>query len=632
MKTDDELGMGLRISRRDLLHDAGLAALGLSVGLSMTLTAEANPGTTPSVSPGTERTPDPGDYPPVRTGLRGSHPGAYETAHKLARENQSFPPPRDLEETYDLVVIGAGISGLAAAHYYRKRFGHDARILLLENHDDFGGHARRNEFHQAGRMRLSMGGTHNLEWWKFNDTVREFMAELGVDVEAMRRQRQFDYGYTAPNSPALWFDADTYGVDRLVTNCDLTQAGGVPDSVIDQLPLPMASLSRLKAFYRRRENVLSEMSETDVDEHLRSISYPEFLYRYGGLDEAGVQLFAKHQHGAWGVEMRALSAMECLDEGYPGGHLLGWEATDAERDYPAAMWPDGNASLVRLQVAALIPEVAPHTTAQNVAVAHFDYQFLDRPDAPVRLRLGATAVNARHLDDGVAVSYIKGEEVLRVRARHCVMGCYHAIIPHLCPELPEAQREAMQYQVKRPLVLTNVLIRNTQALDKLGVDAVYCPGRMHASLFTFRGINTGGYQHDIVDNGPVALVFWGSISPPATALDVKSQHRASRATMLGLTFEDFEREVRSVLDGLLGPAGFDVSRDVLAITVNRWPHGYSYDYLDLWDPDWPEGEAPHEVARRPFGNIAIANSDAGADAYTHVAIHEAWRAVRELPA
>ena len=184
MKTDDELGMGLRISRRDLLHDAGLAALGLSVGLSMTLTAEANPGTTPSVARGTERTPDPRDYPPVRTGLRGSHPGAYETAHKLARENQSFPPPRDLEEIYDLVVVGAGISGLAAAHYYRKRFGHDARILLLENHDDFGGHARRNEFHQAGRVRLSMGGTHNLEWWNFNDTVREFMAKLPMKSRA----------------------------------------------------------------------------------------------------------------------------------------------------------------------------------------------------------------------------------------------------------------------------------------------------------------------------------------------------------------------------------------------------------------------------------------------------------------
>jgi len=86
-----------------------------------------------------------------------------------------------------------------------------------------------------------------------------------------------------------------------------------------------------------------------------------------------------------------------------------------------------------------------------------------------------------------------------------------------------------------------------------------------------------------------------------------------------------------VLDGLLGPVGFDVEKDILAITVNRWPHGYAYDYLDLWDPDWAEAEAPHEVARQPFGNITIANADAAADAYTHAAIDEAYRAVQELP-
>ena len=100
--------------------------------------------------------------------------------------------------------------------------------------------------------------------------------------------------------------------------------------------------------------------------------------------------------------------------------------------------------------------------------------------------------------------------------------------------------------------------------------------------------------------------------------------------MLAMTFDDYEREVRTVLDGLLGPAGFNVAEDILAITVNRWPHGYSYGYLDLWDPDWEVGRAPHEIARRPVGNISIANSDAAASAYTQAAILEAFRAVSEL--
>jgi spermidine dehydrogenase len=153
---------------------------------------------------------------------------------------------------------------------------------------------------------------------------------------------------------------------------------------------------------------------------------------------------------------------------------------------------------------------------------------------------------------------------------------------------------------------------------------------MHGSVFMFKGINTGGYRHEFADNGPVPLTFWGSISPPEDVVDLKDQMRASRAKMLALTFEDYEREVRTVLKGLLGPAGFDVKRDVLAITVNRWPHGYAHDYLHLWTPEWPEGKAPHEIASRPFGNITMANADAGADAYTHVAIDEAYRAVQEL--
>ncbi|MFC1720419.1 twin-arginine translocation pathway signal, partial [Pseudomonadota bacterium] len=132
------------------------------------------------------------------------------------------------------------------------------------------------------------------------------------------------------------------------------------------------------------------------------------------------------------------------------------------------------------------------------------------------------------------------------------------------------------------------------------------------------------------EDGAVPVMFWGSVAPPDASVPPKEQHRASRALLLAMSFEDFEREVRTVLDGMLGPTGFDVQKDILAITVNRWPHGYAYDYLDLWDPEWPEGQAPHEIARQPFGHIAIANADAGADAYTHIAIDQAWRAVGDL--
>ena len=605
------------INRRDFIHDMGLVALGLSLPVS--LTATGDPGL------------DGHYYPPTRTGLRGSHPGSFETAHALAREGRSFATPRDLNEEYDLVVVGAGISGLAAAHYYQKKFGNDASILILENHDDFGGHAKRNEFHQGGQMRLSLGGTHNLEHWQFSDTVNALMDELGVDIEKLLANKEFGYGRNGKEGPATWFDEDSYGQDKLLTGISLYEKD--PDRMVEmiaQFPVSETARGQLVQFYTARTNVFEGMSEEQVMAYLTSTSYTEFLRQYGGLGDEAVQLFDNANHGGWGVETRSMSVAECLSIGMPGIQLLGKTSEADKWDYPVAMFPDGNASIARLQVHALIPAVAPGTNADNIAMAKFDYSRLDQPESTVRLRLNSTVINATNTDSGVAVTYMNNGKPLRVKAKHCVMACYHVIIPYLCPDLPETQKTAQKYQVKRPLLLTNVLIRSSESLDKLGIAGASCPGRMHGHVFMFKGLNTGGYTHKFSDKGPVPLTFWGMISPSADVVDLNAQMRDSGARMLALTFEDYEREVRSVLQAMLGPAGFDVKRDILAITVNRWPHGYSHDYLDLWDPDWPPGEAPHEIASKPFGNITIANSDAGADAYTHVAIEQAYRAVEEL--
>jgi len=616
-KSDRELGMGRSIPRRDFIHDTGLAALGLAV--------------TPGLSAGYPPLPNPAGYPPVRTGLRGSHPGSYEVAHAL-RDGAHFSETRSLDEVYDLIVVGAGISGLAAAHYFRQRFGKDARILILENHDDFGGHAKRNEFHQGGPTRLSLGGTHNLEYWQFSDTVWALMRELGIDVKRMRRHMQFDYGYNAPNGPAIWFDEETYGEDRLVTNYTLESwKPGMSLACIDQFPISAPAREQLKHLFAMRTNVLDGKTDEEARALLAGMPYPQFLRRYGGLGEEAIQIFQTCQHGLWGVELRALSAAEALfDSGLPGLNLIGKTDEIEGRGYPAAMFPDGNASVARLLLQRLIPKVAPGTDARNIALARFDYAQLDQPSSPVRVRLESTVVNVVNAGEGVEVTYVKNNEPVRVRARQCVMACYHCILPYLCPDLPQEQKEAQHFQVKIPLLLTNVLLRSSQAMDKLGINRISCPGRMHRSLFMFKGINTGGYEQRMEDKGPVPLVFWGSLSPPADVYPLKEQLRASRRRMLGLQFSDYEREVRSVLDGLLGPAGFDTKNDILAITVNRWPHGYAYEYMDLWDKDYPPGQAPHEIASRPHGKIVFANADAGASAYTHVAIDEAYRAVMQL--
>ena len=619
-KSDHDLGLDRPITRRDVVQGGGALLLGLSVG------SGAKGGSGEAGESNARRSDT---YPPTRIGMRGSHPGSFEWSHALARDGHQFPVARDIGERYDLVVVGAGISGLATAYFYRQRFGTDVRILLLDNHDDFGGHAKRNEFHQGGHMVLALGGTHNLEWWNFSDTVKGLLSDLGVDVQTMRNTQGFAYGRQAANSPAMWFDGGTYGSHRLLSKCDLDSQ--LSPELIDQIPISEAGRASLKAFYAANTDLLKDVSEQERESRLSAISYTDFLRQFGGLTEDAVQLFNNIQHGGWGIEARSLSAREALEDRCPGGHLLGRGWQDSGWHYPAALWPDGNASLARLLVADLVPQVAPDVRADNIAVARFDYGQLDRDQQPARIRLNATAIRVEEGAQGVEVHYLKHGEMVRVSARHAVLACYHSVIPHICPTMSEQQKDAFRYQVKIPLILTNVLIRNTEALDRLGIDAVTCQGRLHARLFTFRGFDVGGYRHAVQDTGPVSLVFWGTVAPPEDAFDLKSQLRASRQRLLDLTFEDFEREVREVLDGLLGPAGFNVAEDILAITVNRWPHGYAYEYMDLWDPDWPEGGAPHEIARQCFGSIGVANADAGASAYTHVAIDQAFRAVSDLP-
>ena len=293
-KSDRSLGMHRDISRRDFIQKTGLAALGTAVAANV----RAGSGTGPAEA----------IYPPTRTGLRGSHPGSYEAAHAL-RDGARFAAAHNLEEPYDLIVVGAGISGLAAAHYYRQRFGDEVRILILDNHDDFGGHARRNEFHQGGPMRLSLGGTQNLEHWQFSGTVRTLMRDLGIEPKALRKRLEFDYGNSARNGPAIWFDEDTYGVNRLVTGYTLEWwKPGASLACIDEFPLSEAAREQLKSLYRSRSNVLAGKSEAEVEALLASISYPEFMRRYGGLGDEALQIFQTSQHASWAVQLRALSA------------------------------------------------------------------------------------------------------------------------------------------------------------------------------------------------------------------------------------------------------------------------------------------------------------------------------------
>jgi spermidine dehydrogenase len=265
---------------------------------------------------------------------------------------------------------------------------------------------------------------------------------------------------------------------------------------------------------------------------------------------------------------------------------------------------------------------------EDIVLAPFDYGQLDRDGANLRIRLDSTCLRVRNTQGGAEVVYWRAGRLRRVAARHVVLACFNMIVPHLMPELPEAQREALALNVKTPLVYTKVLVRDWRAWTALGVHEIAAPMSFHSRVKLDYPVSLGGYRHPRDPSEPIGLHLVHVPHAPHRGLDARDQFRIGREKLLDMTFADFEMRIRDELDRMLGPGGFSSGRDIAAITVNRWSHGYSYTANSLFDgPDFP---ATAERARQRFGRVAIANSDAGWDAYAHTAIEQAHRAVREL--
>jgi spermidine dehydrogenase len=578
-------------------------------------------------------------YPPALTGMRGSQPGSFEAAHAL-RDGRQVSGGTDTGESYDLVVVGGGISGLSAAYFFRARTAPGARILILDNHDDFGGHARRNEFELGGRLQLMNGGTLEIDSPRpYAPVPAGLIQELGIDVKGLGRKIQDLKFYERHGlRRGVFLDRETFGADKL-----LTGEGVIPvRQMLADSPLSPRVRSDIERVEEGEIDFMPGMSSDEKKLRLSSVSYADYLRTYVKVDPLTVAFYQARTHGEWAVGIDAVSALDCWGFGLPGFKGLklqpgiisrmgytpsGYASTGGSE---TLHFPDGNATIARLLVRSLVPDAIPGKTVEDIVTARADYGRLDRETAKVRIRLNSAVVKAGNVGDGVEVVYLRNGTPYTVRARNCVLACWNMMIPYLCPELPAAQKDALHQLVKAPLVYTSVALRNWQAFDRLKVNHVYAPGGYHSSFSLNQKVDIGRYRSPRSPSQPILVRMTRTPCKPNAGLSEHQQNKVGRVDLLATSFATFERNIREQLARTLGAGGFDPARDIEAITVNRWPHGYAPEYNPLFDPDVPESQRANVVGRARFGRIAIANSDSGGAAYTDSAILQAQRAVSEL--
>lgn len=654
MKGDDlELGMGGSISRRDFIYGASVAAgLGLAAATSGALGQAVNAAVQQS-SGGAAA-----NYPPSRTGMRGFHPGSFEPIHGMAWTGQEVPAAQDTGEMYDLVVVGGGLSGLAAAYYYRKKAGPDAKILILDNLDGFGGHAQRNEFEYDGKRLVANAGSSYIvspSYWAAES--RSILDDLGIAKgDPSDRTDRSVYGSRGMDG-AVFFPEEVYGRDQVVKG---NMQGPTPQ-FLAEAPLPDYLRRDLEKLMNGTEDYLAGMSTDEKIATLRSMSYRDYLLKIVKVSPETVPFVS----GVWCLGSDMSTAWFAFFRHKPGFEGLGISRPDRSPESDEARaddysLPGGNSDVARLLVREMIPDALPPGSHVDLATARTDYTVLDRPSNPTRIRHSSIVYNVRHSGPAprvlepdnrdVIVSYLNDGKAISVKAGSVVMACMNNIIPVLCPEIDDVQKDALRAAVRSPNQSTNVLFRNWRAFEEAGITGVAAPnsfyGRMGLSAPRYFGgttpsaspsdpivvsFGTGG-NSGILSNRYMVEALCGDASPEiGSAAD--DQFRAVRYGLLAAPFELFEREVRELSTRVLAGTSFDPARDILAVTVNRWAHGFATGRNELFDEPLAPGEfPPNVIARQRFGRIAIANTDAGGVSTMQTAFEQAYRAINDLEA
>jgi spermidine dehydrogenase len=658
------------IDRRDFLNGVALT-VGASAIIGTGVASLSCGGTEEAAREISRAT---GFYPPSLTGMRGSHDGSYDVMHSISWGGEKFGRAETrVDADYDLIVVGGGLSGLAAARYFQQKQP-DARILILDNHDDFGGHARRNEFTVDGHQLVGHGGSQSIDTpSSYSKQAADLLKDIGIETDRFYDYFDRDFYPSHEMAMGLFLPGDHFGQDHL-QKAPVELFGGLglifggaemghDDPLIATLPIANEDKAMLRELIFEAKDYLPNKNAEQKIDILKNITYTEYLRKQTHASETVIALLDKTFTQLFALNWEAMPAINAIDVLMPGTQGLGLGpgggfsprlAARARTMLPLAVWrfmtdsllatqgiepyvfhfPDGNASIARLMIRKMIPSVVSGNTMEDIVLAPLDYARLDMVENKVRCRLNATVVDVRHNEDqsGVDVSYISNGEHLRISGSHVILACNHQVIPYICEEMPEEQKAAQAKAMRAPLCYINVALRNWRAFKNAGVHRIYAPKTDLPHMLLDFPVSMGGVAFSPDPDQPIVLHI--SYAPSSGLEREDKSHRElfreGQHVVYGLSFEDFEMMIKKQLNAMLGPYGFEADRDIAAITVNRWTHGYAYTpYGDGGEPAMDDPNSPNFAARAQNYRISIANSDAEYDAYVDNAFDAAWRAVEE---
>jgi len=608
------------ISRRDFLNGALLAGAGLYLN-----------GRAPVISPADAFNGygGVGDY-------RHSNGNTWEvlSAGHAMRDGafeKRVATATDTREMYDLVCVGGGLSGLAAAVFFQKDKG--GSCLVIDNHPIFGGEAKRNEFRVKGQSLIAHQGsaiflvpgkggytdrfyqmigmdrsTFNYQTWR-GPTPEMPLAQSPYDIGSPK-QYGFYFGSRFGKTPGVWL-IDPWGRN------------------LDGAPISDTAKAELLRWRNVRNNSAVPKTEGDaISRQLDTITLEDHLMAQHGISREIIREFLSPiEGGGYGLGPDALSAYcnYAIETEFP---------EDGDDKLGDQMFPDGNSGFARLMVKTLIPDaISGPRTVDAVWENRVSFGALDRPGQPTRIRLNSTVVRVEHAGDPasaphVVITYAKGNRLYKVRARRVVVAGGSWTAKHIVHDLPAAHREAYAQFYRSPCLMANVAVTNWRFLYKMGISGCRWFEGLGNYLSVTKKALVGNTSRTIDPDSPTVLTIKVLFAKPG--LPIGEQGSRGRAELLSTSFAQYERALRQQMSDMFAPGGFNPRRDIAGIILNRWGHAYVNP-----QPGFFFGvngkPAPRDVLRdRPHGRIAFANTDLAGAADHRNSIREADRAVHQL--